>query len=281
MEANRKTLTLSTNLNLSYLRWGAGEPVILLHGLADHGLVWQSLAQTLADRYLCIAPDLRGHGESSKPAETEYDSRMLATDLEILAQNLGLQQVHVVAHSWSAKIALIWACKQPQRLRTLTLVDPFFVNRLPSLFRPLFPILYRILPFLKVMGPFSNYEAAVSLARSLKQYRQWSNLQASVFQAGIEQKTDGSWGSKFAIAARNGVFLDAIQLAGLTETITTETCLLVPKQGLNRSSLQLSPYKKYIPNLHISAIPGNHWAHLVEPQAFNQAVATFLDRHSG
>ena len=281
MEAIRHTLTLSADLRLSYLTWGAGDPVMLLHGLADHGLVWQSLAQALRDRYCCIAPDLRGHGESSKPPETEYGSQLLAMDLETLAQQLNLDSVHVVAHSWAAKAALLWARQQPQRIRSLALVDPFFVNRLPGFLRPTFPIMYRTLPFLKVMGPFPTYEAAVAVARSLKQYRGWSDLQATVFQAGMEQKPDGRWGSKFTIAARNGVFQDTLQLAGLTEAISIPTGLMLPKRGLNRTAFQLQPYKQYLSPLTLTPIPGNHWPHLVEPQAFNQAVAIFLECQSG
>lgn len=254
---------------------------MLLHGLADHGLVWQRLATVLANRYLCIAPDLRGHGESSKPSETEYDARLLAADLEALAQHLDLGQVQVVAHSWAAKVALVWARQQSQRIHSLVLVDPFFVNRLPGLFRPTFPILYRTLPFLKLIGPFPSYEAAVAVAQTLKQYREWSVLQASVFEAGIEQKADGCWGSKFAVSARNGVFQDTLQLAGLTEEIGIPTCLIRPKQGLNRAAFQLKPYQQYLPNLTVIEIPGNHWPHLVEPQTFNQAVEDFLGGVAG
>lgn len=286
MNVIRKTLTLSTELHLSYLSWGEGKPVLLLHGLADHGLVWQRLAETLSHAatmgaqqpYCCIAPDLRGHGESSKPPETDYGADVLATDLEALVHHLNLQQVDVVAHSWAAKVALIWARQQPQRIRNLVLVDPFFVNRLPGIFRPTLPIFYRVLPFLKVMGPFETYGAAVNVARGLKQYRGWSALQAAVFQAGMTQQPDGQWGSKFAIAARNGVFQDVLQLAGLTEPLSTPTGLMLPEQGLNRRAWQLKPYRRYLTNLTTISIPGNHWPHLVEPEAFNQAVINFLGR---
>lgn len=249
---------------------------MLLHGLADHGLVWQSLAAALENHYFCVAPDLRGHGESSKPRETEYSTDRLAADLEALAAHLNLAQVQVVAHSWAAKVALVWARQQPHRVRSLILVDPFFVNRLPRLFRPTFPILYRTLPFLKLIGPFPSHEAAAAVARTLKQYRGWSNLQASVFEAGIEQKPDGRWGSKFAIAARSGVFQDTLQRSGLTEEIAIPTCLILPEKGLNRTTFQLKPYRRYLPNLTLTQIPGNHWPHLVEPQMFNQAVTSFL-----
>lgn len=275
---HRDTCQIQPDLSLYYRAWGSDEPVLLLHGLADHGLVWRDVAGVLHDRYHCIAPDLRGHGNSSKPSETEYDARLLATDLERLIQQLGLERVHVVAHSWAAKVALLWAQVQPERLRSLVLVDPFFVNRLPGWLRPTLPLFYRTLPFLRIMGPFPSYEAAVTTAQALKQYRGWSDLQATVFAAGMEQKPDGTWGSKFAIAARNGVFQDVLCVAGLTQAVTTPTCLILPTQGLNRSAWQLRPYQRYLTNLTINHVPGNHWPHLVEPEALSETILSFLQQ---
>ena len=250
---------------------------MLLHGLADCGLVWQSLAEALGDRYCCIAPDLRGHGDSSKPPEAEYSAQIFAADLESLAKHLELEKVQVVAHSWAAKVALVWARQQPDRIGSLILVDPFFVNRLPGVLQLTFPLLFRTLPFLKVMGPFADEAAAIAVARTLKQYRGWSALQAWVFRAGMEPQPDGSWKSKFAIAARNGVFQDTLRSSGLTEAIATPTCLMLPEQGLNRTAFQIRPYKRYLTHLSITTIPGNHWPHLSDPQTFDRAVATFLD----
>jgi pimeloyl-ACP methyl ester carboxylesterase len=269
--------SFSTTLGpLSYLTWGTGEPVLLLHGLADHGLVWQGLATTLGERYGCVAPDLRGHGDSFKPDDpVAYGSPELVQDLERLAAHLGWSRVRLVVHSWAAKLALLWAKQRPGLIQQLVLVDPFFVNRLPGLFRPTFPIFYRTLPFLKVMGPFDTYDQAEALARTLKQYRGWSPLQQQVFTAGMEEKPGGGWGSKFAIAARNGVFADILQVAGLTASIPTPTLLLLPEQGLNRLAWQIKPYKTYLPHLTIQTIPGNHWPHLVAPESCARAVGDF------
>lgn len=272
-----KIRALSDDISLAYRSQGKGNPVIMLHGLADHSLVWRDLAEYLSDRYYCLAPDLRGHGDSSKPSANEYDSRVLAADLEAWAAALALTKAHVIAHSWAAKIALLWAQQNPQRLSSLVLVDPFFVNRLPGFLRPLLPIFYRTLPFLKIMGPFPDYAAAESIARNLKQYRDWSDLQATVFHEGMELKPDGRWGSKFAIAARDGVFQDSLCVAGLTTTVSLPTLLLLPQQGLNKTTWQLRPYKRHLDALTVQSIPGNHWPHLVEPQAFNQAVRSFLE----
>jgi pimeloyl-ACP methyl ester carboxylesterase len=271
----RQTLNLS-NIQLSYLEWNRGkEPLIVLHGLADCGLVWSSLAETLSTTHHIIAPDLRGHGNSSKP-ETGYLFADFIADLEGLMAALGWSSAHFLAHSWSAKILTLWAAQQPDRFRSLTLVDPFFIDRIPSAFEITFPILYRVLPFLKTMQSFASYAEAEAVARQLKQYRGWTALQQQVFQESIEQKSDRTWSSKFTVAARNAIFAEVMKVAGLTKVIDIPTLLVKPEQGLNRTKWQLKPYKTYLKNLQIREVPGNHWAFLVEPEAFNKTVKEFL-----
>jgi pimeloyl-ACP methyl ester carboxylesterase len=277
INAHRQSLELP-QLHLSYLEWNPGkEPLLLLHGLADHGLVWVSLAESLGDRYHIVAPDLRGHGDSGKP-DRGYSCDDIIADLEALMNHFGWTSAHIVAHSWSAKVALVWAKQQPQRFRSLILVDPAFINQMASWMKLTFPLFYRILPFLKMMGPFTTYEQAEKQARQLKQYRGWSQLQQAVFHSGMEQKADGTWGSKFVAQARDQVFEDVLRVAGFTQPIKIPTLFLQPETGLNRTSAQLQPYQTYLKNLQIQKIPGNHWAFLVEPTTFNQAVKTFLHK---
>jgi pimeloyl-ACP methyl ester carboxylesterase len=273
--ANRQILNLP-NIQLSYLEWNQGqEPLLLLHGLADHALVWASLGDYLAAKYHIVAPDLRGHGESTKP-EQGYTFAETIADLEGLMVHLGWTDAHIMGHSWGGKLAAIWATQHPQRFRSLILVDPFFIDKIPSWFKVTFPLLYRVLPFLKGMGPFSSYEEAENLARKLKQYQGWTVWQQEVFRQGIEKKADGTWGSKFTVAARNQIFEDVMRVAGLTQPLEVPTLFIKPEKGLNRTQWQLKPYKTYLLNLHICEVPGNHWAFLVEPEVFNLAVEEFL-----
>ncbi|MGQ4647779.1 alpha/beta fold hydrolase [Lyngbya aestuarii] len=272
----RQTLFVS-NIQLSYLEWHqAQEPLLLLHGLADHALVWSSFADYLASEYHIVAPDMRGHGESDKP-EKNYTFKDTIADLEALMDHLGWSSAHLVGHSWTGKLATIWARQNPQRLRSLTLVDPIFVWKMPSLLRVTFPLLYGVLPFLKGMGPFVSYQQAEEQARQLNQYQGWSTLQQQVFQASIEQKADGNWGSKFVVAARNQIFEDVMRIPGLTTPLEIPTLLVQPEKGVNRKDWQLKPYKNYLKNLRICQVPGNHWPFLVQPEVFNQTVAAFLE----
>ena len=271
----RQTLSKS-DIELSYLEWKEGKvPLLLLHGLADNALVWSSLGDDLAPQYHIVAPDMRGHGESSKP-EDDYTFASAIADLEALMDHLGWSSTHVVSHSWTGKLAAIWARKNPQRLRSMVLVDPIFIWKMPSLLRLTFPLLYRYLSFLKGMGPFASYSEAEAQARQLKQYQGWSTLQQKVFQAGIEQKPDGSWGSKFTIAARDRIFADVMCVPGFISPVETPTLFIQPEQGLNRLNWQIKPYKTYLKNLRLCQVPGNHWPFLTEPEAFNRTVAAFL-----
>lgn len=271
----RRKVKLST-VELSYLEWHQGQtPLLLLHGLADHAWVWSSLGNYLGDKYHIVAPDLRGHGDSDKP-EKGYKFSDYIADLEGLMNHLGWSSANILAHSWSAKLATIWATNHPERFQRLILVDPFFIDKIPGIFKVTFPLLYQVLPFLKTMGPFKDYETAETLGRTLKQYRGWTPLQQQVFQLGIEPKKAGTWGSKFISQARDEIFDEVMKYAGLTKAINVPTLFIKPRKGLNRTQWQLKPYKQYLTNLQIVEVPGNHWAFLVEPDAFNRTVANFL-----
>ncbi|MCZ8120418.1 MAG: alpha/beta hydrolase [Microcystis sp. LE18-22.4A] len=271
----RQTFT-NNSMEISYLQWSdRGMPLLLLHGMADHALVWSSLGDYLSSNYQVIAPDLRGHGESGKPA-TGYHFQDYIGDLRALINHLGWTQAHILGHSWSAKIAAIWATQQPEVFKSLILVDPFFIDKMPSWIRITFPILYQVLPFLKITRSFDSYQSIAAIARQLKQYKGWSNLQQEVFKNAIEQKADGSWSGKFTLSARGEIFEDVMGFAGLTKTLDIPSLLILPQQGLNRTAWQIQSYKKYLTSLEIKKIPGNHWAFLGEPESFNQAVAEFL-----
>ena len=277
-------------IKISYLEWNStdlereglkenitSKTLLLLHGLADCAVVWSSLGTYLAKQYHVVAPDLRGHGESSKP-DRGYTSQEIIADLEALMNHLDWNQAHILGHSWGGKLATIWASYNPECFSSLILVDPFYVDRLPSWLKITFPLLYRVLPFLQGMGPFKSEAAAEKVAQNLKQYRQWTTLQQKVFRASIEPKPDGTWGSKFTVAARNQIFTDVMQQSGLTKPLAIPCLFIQPTEGLNRTQWQLKPYRNYLSDLQIGQISGNHWVFSVNPDEFNREVARFLEQ---
>jgi pimeloyl-ACP methyl ester carboxylesterase len=271
----RQTLSTS-DIQLSYLEWNQGqEPLLLLHGMADNALIWSSLGDYLANNYHIVAPDMRGHGESSKPGK-DYTFESAIADLEALMDKLEWSAAHIISHSWTGKLAAIWARKTPKRLKSITLVDPIFIWKMPSFLKITFPLLYSVLPFLKSMGPFASYEEAEQKIRQLSQYKNWTSLQQQVFQAGIEQKSDGTWGSKFTIAARDGIFDAVMEVPGFIHPVDTPALFIQPEKGVNRQNWQIQPYKTNLKNLNLLQVPGNHWPFLTNPTEFNQIIAAFL-----
>ncbi|MEG4350410.1 alpha/beta hydrolase [Microcoleus sp. LAD1_D3] len=277
----RKTLQLP-DIELSYLEWQPetgkkkSPRLLLLHGLADSACVWTSLGNYLSSRYHIVAPDMRGHGESSKP-KTGYTFESAIADLEALMAHLNWHDAHILGHSWTGKLAPIWARQNPDRFCSMILVDPIFITKLPAVMKLTLPIVYRKLDCLKCVGPFATLSQAEAAAKQSGEYADWSDVQQMVFQHQIEQKSDGTWGSKFAITARNQIFAEVMKVAGLTENIDIQTLFVQPEKGVNRMAWQMQPYKRYLKNLTVAKVPGNHWSFLTEPETFNQTVADFLE----
>ena len=110
-------------LRVRYLDWGGqGEPVILLHGLASSGNWYDMVAPHLRDDYHIIAPDQRGHGQTTQ-AGGGYDWGTLTEDVVGLMDELALPKAAVFGHSWGATVALNVAARAPDRVIALGLID--------------------------------------------------------------------------------------------------------------------------------------------------------------
>ncbi|WP_033340904.1 alpha/beta fold hydrolase [Catenuloplanes japonicus] len=101
---------------------GDGTPVLMLHGWPDTGDVWRHQVDALsAAGYRVVTPDLRGFGESDKPAEVDaYGRAQMVGDVLGLIDALDLGRVHLVGHDWGSAIAWMVALNAPQKLRSLT-----------------------------------------------------------------------------------------------------------------------------------------------------------------
>lgn len=113
---------------LHYEIRGSGEPIVLIHGLGSYTGDWDGQADALSDQFRVITIDLRGHGESDKPAGP-YTVPMFAADVAGLIRALAVAPAHVVGLSLGGAVAFQLAVDQPALVRTLTIVNsgPSFV----------------------------------------------------------------------------------------------------------------------------------------------------------
>jgi len=116
----------TTELAVNYVRAGSGAPVILLHGWPEFNRTWLHNLPVLADRFDCIAPDLRGFGRTvSKVARPDGGTppQLLAKDLVEFADALNLERFAIVSHDVGSFVAQQFALAYPDRVSAL-----FFFN---------------------------------------------------------------------------------------------------------------------------------------------------------
>jgi pimeloyl-ACP methyl ester carboxylesterase len=111
-------------VRLHYLMAGKGEPVLLLHGFAQTSYMWRPLIKELAKSRLVIAPDLRGFGESAKPA-AGYEKKAMAQDIHALAVSLGIKKASVVGHDIGLMVAYAYTAQYPAEVDRVALMEAF------------------------------------------------------------------------------------------------------------------------------------------------------------
>jgi pimeloyl-ACP methyl ester carboxylesterase len=120
---SHNTLKLAT-VALHYVVAGErGTPVVLLHGWPQTWLEWKKIMPSLAKQHRVIAVDLRGLGESTRPADGDYSKLAAAGDIAQLIEALGLGPVHLVGHDMGAAVAYAVAATRPELVRDLVALD--------------------------------------------------------------------------------------------------------------------------------------------------------------
>jgi pimeloyl-ACP methyl ester carboxylesterase len=111
---------------LHYVRGGAEEArsLVLLHGFPQTWLMWRLVLPDLMAHYHVVAVDLRGYGDSAKPAgEAGYDKGTMAADIHALVQHLGLDRPLIIGHDRGARVARRYALDHPRAVRGVALLD--------------------------------------------------------------------------------------------------------------------------------------------------------------
>ena len=102
---------------------GQGRPLLLLHGVTANAYVWLPVMELLAERYLTIAIDQRGHGRSGVAGDGRYDATAYADDVAAVVGALGAGPAVVVGHSLGARNAIEAAARRPDFVAGVVAVD--------------------------------------------------------------------------------------------------------------------------------------------------------------
>jgi haloacetate dehalogenase len=121
------TLDVDKDIGIHAVVGGNGPPLLLLHGHPQTHAIWHKVAPALCERYTVVACDLRGYGDSSKPAGTDdhlnYSKRVMAGDMLQAMKQLGFERFKVMAHDRGARVAHRLAADHPEAVERAVLLD--------------------------------------------------------------------------------------------------------------------------------------------------------------
>ena len=123
---DHRMVQVADDVRLNVAVGGSGPAVVLLHGFPQTHLMWRHVAAALSTDHTVVCPDLRGYGDSDKPAATTddvYSKRTMGDDVVALAAALGHETFALVGHDRGALVAFRTAMDHPGTVTHLASLD--------------------------------------------------------------------------------------------------------------------------------------------------------------
>jgi pimeloyl-ACP methyl ester carboxylesterase len=134
MEKIEHTTVTTNGINMHVASIGSGPVILFLHGFPELWYTWRHQLLSLSSLgYRCIAPDLRGFGDTDAPPSAKsYTVFHIVGDLIGLLDSLGIEQVFLVGHDWGANIAWNFCLLRSDRVKALVNMSVPFRPRNPK-----------------------------------------------------------------------------------------------------------------------------------------------------
>ena len=223
---------------LYYEESGAGEPLILLHGNGENRMIFKAQRDYFEAKYRVIAVDTRGHGKSPR-GTGPFTLERFAEDLKALLDQLGLTKIHLLGFSDGANIAILFAIRYPEYLKSLILNGG---NTRPSGVK------------LSIQIPIVMGYGLVSLI-------------ALADKKAIARK------ERLALMVKEPHISEA-ELA----KIQAPTLVIAGTKDMIRQK-ETERIRRCIPDSRLTILPGSHFLISEQPALFNQTVEKFLEEN--
>ena len=253
-------------LELAAVEYGTGTPVTILHGLFGSGRNWRSIAQHLAARHRVIAFDLRNHGASHWADGMSYGE--MIEDLRASLRSRGIQRTALIGHSMGGKAAMLMALSHPEEVGRLVVVDIAPADNPPPLLGYV-----RAMRAVDLSGVTRRGEVDAQLAEAVPDPAE----RAFLLQNLVIGENSAHW--RLNLEALELNFPQIVSFPHLPDGVAFDgPTLFVAGDRSKYIRPEHEPEIRHLfPQARIIRIEGaGHWVHAEQPQAFLQAVGSFL-----
>lgn len=274
-------------LTVHYQQMGRGPDLVMIHGLFANLAFWYfSVLPALARDFRVTVYDLRGHGYSDMP-QYGYTSFDLAADLHTLLDHVGIEQAHIVGHSFGGAVGLHYAALHPQRVTSLTLADAWVPSLQPDLPRRnarRWKVLKHRLQRAGIEVPENLPRVADGFLEELARLQsRRSNRDSGSWNPG---GLLGNWQSNSSVMKRwlqlmrtTSAAADLYNVSGLTaeqiQQVTTPTLAIFGK--FSRCQATLQGLMRHLPNCQQNIVPSaGHLHPVLKPETFVQKQKQFI-----
>jgi 3-oxoadipate enol-lactonase len=256
----------SNNINVHFEVNGTGQPLLFIHGLGSSARDWELQVQEFSKNYQVITFDLRGHGQSDKPAGP-YSMSIFASDTAGLLKALKVELTHVVGLSLGGAVAFQLAIDFPALIKTMTIV-----NSAPEMIIRTFKDQVGIWQRFVIVQLFGMRRMGEVLSKRLFPKAEQASFRPTFVERWAENDTRA-----YQEAMRAMVGWSVTNKLG---SIKCPSLIISADQDYTPVALK-EEYTKLIPNAQLIVIPDAHHATPIEqPEKFNAAVADFLAKHN-
>ena len=249
---------------------GAGEAVVILHGLMGSCENWRGVRAELAVRFRVVCLDLPNHGRS--PPAAVFDLRSMGDDVIETLDALGVDQAVVVGHSLGGKVAMQMASDHADRLQGLVVVDIS-----PRAIQPVHLFVLRACQQLDLAAATRRSELDEALARFLPQQATRDFLLKNVIR-----DTAGRFVWRVPLPHLIGNYRTVSDAPPLVAPYVGPALFIAGENSPFRLRADERLIRGWFPAATFVTIPGaGHLVHADQPEAFVAQVRTFLEHAEG
>jgi pimeloyl-ACP methyl ester carboxylesterase len=262
--------------------------IVFVHGFPEAAFVWDELMRAFADRYRCIAPNLRGFERSSAPTQVEaYRAKHLVADLVALIEETGSEPLEaLVAHDWGGAVGWNLAAQRPELLRRLVIINsPHPGTFLRELQKS---------PAQQAASAYMNFFCRDDAAELLAENdfkRLWPSFEPNTgwltedvksqyraaWQAGLHGGLNYYRASPLRPPTASDPAAAQVQLPPATVTVRLPTRVLWGLQDRALLPGLLDGLEAFVPDLHVTRVPDSgHWIVHEQPALVQREIEAAL-----